>query len=274
MKKSTRKNMMALEEDEIQQLLKLLYIGQGSPWLQFTKAIKNEKGIMVQGYVSLRGFYPDYMKNLDELVTKEKKDKWGLTTTYIEPRHYWHLSDAIEKFGFMLLAYDSLKYALKRDVRLLCQYNFYCFVFLTKAFLDAISLFLNEELNLNMSGGQIDLAKKHFFDKLEQVQEREPLTKQLKGFHNWFSYVNQYRVGLIHRRPAWVIGKDVPRSAPPELRTHELHIPLQPDFVGANGWTKSKEIGQFVKEWLNNSEAILKTICSDCLSQLSRLKRR
>lgn len=274
MMESRYEDLTGLKENEIQQLLKLLYIGQGSPWLRCEKAIRSEKGIMVQGYTSLRGFYPDYIKDLDELVTKEKKDKWGLTVTYIEPRHYWHLSDAVEKFGFMLLAYDSLNDALERDVRIFCQYNFYCFVFLTKAFLDAISLFLNRELHLGMSGGQVDIAKKHFFDKLSQAQSREPLTKQLTGFRNWLSYVVQYRTGLIHRRPAWVIGKDVPRSAPPELRTRELHIPLQPDFVGANGWTKSKEIGEFVKEWLNNSEAILKTICSDCLSQLSRPKRR
>jgi len=264
---------MANREKGIEKILKLLYVGRGSPWLQVTRAETNLVGtLMLDSYASLRGFYPDYIKNLEELVTHRKKE-YGLWVTYIDPPHYWHISDAIDKFGFMLLAHDALKDALKREVILHCKYNFYCFVFLTKAFLDAISLFLNEELHLGMSGGQVDITKKHFFNKLEQASGREPLAQQLKGFCNWFSLVVQYRIGLIHRRPAQVFGREVPRSAPPELRTHEYHIPLQPSFIIEGGRTKSKEIRQFVSEWLEKSEEIIKIICNDCLSELSKQRR-
>lgn len=266
MKESTYES---LKEHEIKQLLNLLYMGHGNPWWQLTWEIPDTKGVMMQGYASLRGFYPDYIGNLDELVTKKRSDG-GLTVTYIDPPHYWHLSDAIEKFGFMLLARDALTDAAKREVLPFCQYNFYCFVFLTKAFLDAISLFLNEELHLGMSGGQVDITKKHFFDKLEQASGREPLAQQLSGFYNWLSFIARYRIDLIHRRPAQVFGREVPRSAPPKLRRHELHVPLQPTFISEGGWKKSKEIGEFASEWLKQAEGILKAVCTDCLNELSK----
>jgi hypothetical protein len=270
MGKSMRETITSPGEDEVRQLLKFLYLGQGSPWLQVKKVETDLTGTLMLGsYASLRGFYPDYIKRLEELVTVEKKEH-GLWVTHIDPPHYWHLSDAISKFGFMILAHDAVKEAVKREVRIFCQYNFYSFVFLTKAFLDAISLFLNEELRLGMSGGQIDITKKHFFDKLEQAQGRETLAKQLAGLCNWLSFVKQYRMELIHRRPAQVFGRYVPHSVPPELRVEQLHVPVPPAFISEGEWRKSEEIGQFVDEWLMKSEKIIKVICNDCLSELSK----
>jgi len=247
-------------ENRITNILKLIYTGEGSPWLSISQE-KRTGGLLSRGYLNLSASEPDFIQKLNQLVTVEESpdDKEPIRTPRValKPSYYWHMSDAIDKLGFMVLAYDCIIDAVKRDVRLSCQYNFYCFIFLTKAFLDAISMFLNEEYQLNMPGPSVDITKASFVDKIGQEKQGKVIVKNLAKYRSWLSRVHKYRKGLIHQKPAEVFGK-----------RGEIHVPRLPSFIGEPHFWNSVEIRKLITEWVKNSVEILELICNESILRL------
>lgn len=175
------------------------------------------------------------------------------------------VEDIVEKFSFLLLARDQIA-ALENqtlpDKRFHIKYFSYTFVFMEKAFLDSIAVFINEIYKLGFRGGQIDLKKGSF---LEAVRDADAeLGEAIDSKRNWLDYVVKYRNNLIHRHGLY-IGPlpTIPENMADPVKQNNYilqehsYMPINPDDIEDE--LIDRRDGEFIKvtclvdDWLQES---------------------
>ncbi len=161
---------------------------------------------------------------LEALCFRETEDAPGKFTIEIvhaealRKRVYYLLGDSVDKLGFMEAAREYFvwasghhrrRQAFQQSGRIVhCRYHFYNFVFHTKAFLDTLSLFLNEELEVGLKGGDIDIAKARFRNRV--AASDHAVSVALAPYEGWFLEVDNWRRHLIHRHGVPLMTTNVP----------------------------------------------------------------
>lgn len=175
------------------------------------------------------------------------------------------VEDIVEKFSFLLLARDqiaTLENQTLPDKRFHIKYFSYTFVFMEKAFLDSIAIFINEIYELGFRGGKIDLKKGSFLWAVGDADAE--LGKAIDSKRNWLDYVVKYRDNLIHQHGLYIgplptIPKnmDDPLEQSNYILQEHSYMPVNPDDI-EDKLIDRKE-GEFIKvtclvdDWLKES---------------------
>lgn len=201
---------------------------------------------------------------------QEKPEYWGklLEMLYGEGRLRKFASaveDIVEKFSFLALAKDQIaerentKDARKR---FFVKYHAYSYIFLTKSFLDAVAVFINESYALGFKGGDIDLKRGRFIESLKL--KNAPLASKLLDKGDWIRLVVRYRDNLIHKHGVYVgpiptVPAEIadPKEVDLYILQEPHYIPYNPDFLvdhiydGIEG--EFIKVASFVEEWIQQS---------------------
>lgn len=184
------------------------------------------------------------------------------------------VEDIVEKFSFLDVARDQIKETESRrdpGKMFYTQYHTYAYVFMTKSFLDACAVFINESYGLKQRGSNISLEKNKLIESLEN--HNLALAKQLQERQSWIETVVRYRNNLIHRHGLYVGPVPaVPESITDPVAVDEFileqpaYMPNHPDFVIDKVY--EGEEGEFIKvvdmvdEWMIKSLEIFNIVLS------------
>jgi hypothetical protein len=198
---------------------------------------------------------PEYWAKLNEMLYAQGRLK----------KYAGAVEDIVEKYSFLMLARDQITaYEAITNIDKLfhVKYHTYSFVFMTKAFLDSIAVFINEIYQLGFNGGQIDLKKQSFLESL-RTSDAE-LAQIIDRMRAWLDYVVKYRDNLIHRHSLYIgplptIPDSMTDPAEQANYIFEEHhyMPVDPTDVEDN-MIETQE-GEFIKvtaladEWLNDA---------------------
>lgn len=184
------------------------------------------------------------------------------------------VEDIVEKFSFLALAQDQITESESRrdrEKKFFIHYHTYAYVFMTKSFLDACAVFLNESYALEQRGSGIALDKQSFINCLDKVNP--DLTKQLHSQREWFKLVVRYRNNLIHKHGLYVGPiptvpdslKD-PIAVDQYILTQPAYIPNDPDLLIDNIYNGVEgdfiKVTCFVDEWINEAFHLFHIILS------------
>jgi len=175
------------------------------------------------------------------------------------------VEDIVEKFSFLALAKDQIAESeARRDPQkqFFVKYHTYSYIFMTKSFLDAVAVFINESYGLKFNGGNIDLGKSHFIESLST--QNKPLAAEITKRQRWIGQVTKYRNNLIHRHGVYVgpiptVPESMtdPRAIDLYILEEPAYIPNDPDFVvdkiydGVEG--EFIKVNSLVEEWIQKS---------------------
>lgn len=115
------------------------------------------------------------------------------------------VENIVEKYSFLLLARDQiagLENQTQSDKNFYIKYFSYTFVFMEKAFLDSVAVFINEIYQLGFSTGGIDLNKGKFIRAIREADTE--LGRAISSKQKWLTYVVKYRNNLIHRHGLYI----------------------------------------------------------------------
>ena len=201
---------------------------------------------------------PDYWDNLHKMIYGRGRLK----------KYAAIVEDIVDKFSFLFLARDQFGVSeqLRDPVkRFLAQYHTYTYVFMTKSFLDACAVFINESYGLGERGNNISLENKSFLDRLEQ--SNQALANQLRDRKGWIDLVALYRRNLIHRHGLYVgpiptVPESItnPEEVDQFILAQPAYMPNNPNFVIDKIY--EGEEGEFIKvsdiinEWIDTSSEI------------------
>ena len=175
------------------------------------------------------------------------------------------VEDLVEKFSFLALARDQISEHEKRRDReklFFVKFHTYSYVYVTKSFLDACAVFLNESYGLKQRRSSIALNKTQLLNSLERVNSG--LANQLREHMSWFQRVVQYRNNLIHRHGLYVgpvptVPESItdPAAVDRYIMEQPTYMPNDPDFVtdlvydGIEG--EFIQVSALVDDWINAS---------------------
>jgi len=175
------------------------------------------------------------------------------------------VEDIVEKFSFLALAKDQIaEHEKTRDPRkrFFVQYFVYSYIFMTKSFLDATAVFINESYGLGFNGGDIDLIRGKFIESLKA--KNRPLAQKITEKQNWIRLVVTYRNNLIHKHGLYVgpiptVPEEItdPREVDqfilkePHYIPHDPHLLIDHVYDGVEG--EFIKVASFVEEWIHES---------------------
>lgn len=218
-----------------------------------------------------------------------KPEYWGkiLELLYRGGRARDHadaVEDVVDKFSFLLLAKDQLlghERSVSPDKRFYVKFLVYNYVFLTKALLDSLAVFVNDVFQLGFRGGQIDLKRGMFIDALEQ--QDSSLTSKIRSRKSWIDLVVRYRDNLIHRHGLY-IGPlpTVPQSLTDSSEIDHFimrqphYMPTDPDLrtnrIANGGESEFIKVQCLVDEWLEESFALFDAVLRTFALRFERIE--
>jgi len=163
--------------------------------------------------------------NLVDFLAWEKLESGVIVVHSLDDNLRHNLKDLVEKLGFVLLSFDILKDNKKKDTALMTlpdeerwkkvrtehkankfrndKYYWYNFIIYTKASLNSIAVTLNSFFAFGFEGGQIDLGKAQF---VEKVSSLKGFSNFAKTYGKWIDKVIEYRDAVIHQKSIDIFG--------------------------------------------------------------------
>lgn len=189
--------------------------------------------------------------------------------------------DCYGKIGFLFIAKDYIQQENSlRNYTHEPHYHLYNFIYDTKAFLDAVSVLLNDHYSLGRSGGHIDL--KHYRFRQEIIEEEPLLMNILKKKEKWILDVVKWRESVIHKLSiplGYSLDHESAEKMSPQNDRPALMMPNEPipylisdysEIIKKYGsvW---QPIEPFCDLWIKNACELFDTVCETISSSL--LKR-
>src|SRR3989344_788821 len=215
--------------------------------------------IGTNSYLHVANYNPNSLVKLENALTTLEKD-----VIIMEDLDLISLTNnMIIKIGFMLLAKEYLrKNKKRRNNHIIGTYHIFNFIYDTKAFLDAVSMLLNQYYRLGYSKGNIDLKKESFLNSLNKKSPK--LKNEIEKHHAWIKEVILWRESVIHRlSPIILTGTYDKKGKFKEL----FHMPTLPKpFFDLESLTNSRkpvyqEILIFCENWINHAKKIFEVTC-------------
>lgn len=198
---------------------------------------------------------PDYWDKLLEMLYGEGRLRKYAAT----------VEDIVDKFSFLVLAKDQINQheaQLTPQKLFFVKYFTYTFVFMTKSFLDALAVFLNESYGLGFSGGEVDFKKAKFVGSIKDKNNALGTAISIK--QSWISDVVKYRDNLIHRHGLYIgpiptVPEEItdPREVDLFILKEPHYMPNNPGFV-TDDICEGKEV-EFIRvtclvdDWINQA---------------------
>jgi len=193
------------------------------------------------------------------------------------------IEDIVDKFSFLLLARDQIEHLESitlPDKRFHIKYFTYTFVFMEKAFLDSVAVFINEIYLLKFHGGGIDLKKEKFLQAIKNTDME--LGKAIDSKRKWLEYVVKYRNNLIHKHGLYIgalptIPEDMkdPFEQSNFILQEHSYMPINPDDIDDELILRKK--GEFIKvtclvdDWIQESLDLFDIVLRSFSSQFERM---
>ena len=229
---------------------------------KFIAATKNGHDRSSPDYLATNSYFATFLKNkplywdaLNEMLYGKGRLR----------KYAGIVEDIIDKFSFLFLARDQIashESQLNPHKRFFVKYFVYTFVFMTKSFLDALAVFINELYQLGFSGGKIDFKKGGF---LKNITNKDNELGNLLSKHQQFiRRVVEYRDNLIHRHGLYVGALP---TVPEELvdpKEVDLFILKEPHYIPNNpnllfddidGGKECEfiKVSCFIEDWIKES---------------------
>ena len=185
------------------------------------------------------------------------------------------VEDIIDKFSFLFLAKDQIAHyesQLNWHKRFFVKYFVYTFVFMTKSFLDALAVFINEIYQLGFRGGEIDFKRGKFLNRISA--KNNELGALLSKQQQFIRRVVEYRNNLIHRHGLYVGALptvpeelDDPKEVDLFILKEPHYIPNDPNllFDDIYGGKESEfiKISCFVDDWIRESTQVFDIVLNN-----------
>jgi hypothetical protein len=178
------------------------------------------------------------------------------------------LVNSINKLGFIQLSYQYAismenENSTQKNSQIHVEYFISNFIYFTKAFHDSIALIINHIGKLGLKGGDIDLNKKVFTQKLLNSNLTNIINEISKNMF-WIGEVVNWRDELIHRSSNPIITKDDPGIT----KDFSLFIYKEPIAIFSNKRIQAKNlipISTFCIPWIKKNIDLLESVCQDIL---------
>jgi hypothetical protein len=208
---------------------------------------------------------PPYWEKLLDLLYRE-----GRLKKYASP-----VEDIVDKFSFLFLAKDQISFhesQLNWRKRFFVKYFAYTFVFMTKSFLDALAVFINEIYQLGFNGGEIDFKKGRFINEIKN--KNNELGSLLSKKQQFITKVVKYRDNLIHKHGLYVgaiptVPEDIkdPKEVDLFILKEPHYIPNDPNllFDDVYGGKEGEfiRLSCFVDDWISESTQLFHIVLSN-----------
>jgi len=178
------------------------------------------------------------------------------------------LVNSIKKLGFAQLSYDyaiSLEKENSEQMNTQIQVEYFIsnFVYFTKAFHDSVALIINHIGKLGLKGGDIDLKKQIFNQKLVN-SNLVNIKNEVSKNRSWINKVVNWRDELIHRSSNPILTKDDPTIT----KDFSLYVSKEP--ISIFGQKQSRKmnlepISSFCSPWMENNVDLMESVCKDII---------
>jgi len=241
-------------------------------------------------YALKAGYKPPTFKKLEELLLPEEIDpNYYINGFEIDNKKMIEqIIDSYGKLGFLFFSRDRIEEMTGSDIcnPIMLYYDVYNFIYDCKAFLDSISVILNDFYHIDKKNGKIDLKWPLF--RCEVVKKQPKFTQTISEYEGWINEVVFWREALIHKystpltcprglRMLIEQWNELDKKKSPDLMILSEPVPFLsvnfPDLIDRHG-NAFQTIEKFYHTWIENACDMYQKICAIIADDLARARAR